>query len=182
MNKKERIIEIASQLFSQKGYENTSLSTICKKANVSKGLVSHHFKSKDGLLSEVFLYSSKVRLETIKIKTEHHKTKDSLTSFLDSFFEELKDKKLTFQFQLNMMTHPKTRGVLNDLIQERSNTLFNYTNEIFKRMNYKNSTLSSYIFLAELNGITLSYLNSKNEYPLSDLKNYFIKKYMNNGI
>lgn len=54
MDKKTQIIEVATQLFSERGFENTPLSLICETAKVSKGLIFHHFKSKNHLLREIF--------------------------------------------------------------------------------------------------------------------------------
>ena len=47
MGKRDQLIEIATKLFSERGFENTPLSVICETANVSKGLIFHHFKSKN---------------------------------------------------------------------------------------------------------------------------------------
>lgn len=47
--RREQIILFALQEFAEKGYEQTSTNTICKKAGVSKGLLFHYFESKKGL-------------------------------------------------------------------------------------------------------------------------------------
>ena len=39
-------------VFAENGFENTSIANICSKAKVSKGLVYHHFKSKEAILIE----------------------------------------------------------------------------------------------------------------------------------
>lgn len=44
-----RMREAALRLFSQKGYEATSVSDIAAAAGVSGGLIRHHFGSKEGL-------------------------------------------------------------------------------------------------------------------------------------
>ena len=57
ISKMEIVIEIAKELFAEKGYDNTSMADICKKANVSKGLIYHHFSSKEELLRAVYISS-----------------------------------------------------------------------------------------------------------------------------
>ena len=47
--RREQIILFALQEFAEKGYDQTSTNTICKKAGVSKGLLFHYFESKKGL-------------------------------------------------------------------------------------------------------------------------------------
>ena len=63
MDKREELLEIATRLFSERGYENTPLSMVCEAANVSKGLISHHFKSKSGMLREIFIETTKLIVE-----------------------------------------------------------------------------------------------------------------------
>jgi AcrR family transcriptional regulator len=55
MNKKENILKIALELFSQQGFDNTSTSLIAKKAEVSEGLIFRHFINKEGLLNEILM-------------------------------------------------------------------------------------------------------------------------------
>jgi len=47
---KERIIEAAKQLFSQKGYDATRVNDIASVANVNKALIYYYFKSKQDIL------------------------------------------------------------------------------------------------------------------------------------
>ncbi len=47
--RREQILLFALQEFAEKGYDQTSTNTICKKAGVSKGLLFHYFESKRGL-------------------------------------------------------------------------------------------------------------------------------------
>jgi TetR/AcrR family transcriptional regulator len=46
---REKILATASRLFSEQGYENTSLSQVARQAKVSKALIFWHFDSKEKL-------------------------------------------------------------------------------------------------------------------------------------
>ncbi len=50
---KDRIFHAAMELFEQKGYENTSVEEITKKAGVSKGTFFTHFTTKDAVFSAI---------------------------------------------------------------------------------------------------------------------------------
>ncbi len=57
LNKKERrqrILEISDELFSSKGYEKTSISSIAKKAGLGVGTVYNYFESKDDIFTVVY--------------------------------------------------------------------------------------------------------------------------------
>ncbi len=46
---REKILATASRLFSEQGYENTSLSQVARQAKVSKALIFWHFDCKEKL-------------------------------------------------------------------------------------------------------------------------------------
>ena len=46
---KRRILEAASELFAERGFEGTSVRQIAAAANVSLGMIRHYYGSKDGL-------------------------------------------------------------------------------------------------------------------------------------
>ncbi len=177
MNKREQLIEIATRLFSERGYENTPLSVVCEKANVSKGLISHHFKSKDGLLREIFLKTTKLIVGINTIDNINQNPNEQLVELLESFFSQLEADKLFFQFNMNVIVQPNTREVLDDLIKERSSFIFKKTKEVFDKIDSKNSLVKSHMFIAELDGIALNYLGVYRDFPLKQIKEYIIKKY-----
>ena len=64
--KKERIIEVALKQFAQNGYKQTSTDIITKEANVSKGILFHHFQTKMGLFQYLYQYSLKLIMQEIQ--------------------------------------------------------------------------------------------------------------------
>lgn len=53
MNRKEILIESATELFGENGYPETSTAMIGKHAKVSEALIFKHFQTKEGLLKAV---------------------------------------------------------------------------------------------------------------------------------
>lgn len=49
---KERVMEIASKLFREQGFNSTGINQIIKESNVAKASFYDHFKSKDSLATE----------------------------------------------------------------------------------------------------------------------------------
>lgn len=50
---RERLIEVATKLFAERGYEDTSIETVLEEASVSRGSLYHHFKNKEALFEAV---------------------------------------------------------------------------------------------------------------------------------
>ncbi len=51
---KARILEVAEQLFAEKGFNGTSIDKIAIAAGVNKGLIYYHFKDKKDIINSVF--------------------------------------------------------------------------------------------------------------------------------
>ena len=50
---KERILNAAVKLFSEKGYNATSVRDIVSEANINVSMVSYYFRGKRGILEEI---------------------------------------------------------------------------------------------------------------------------------
>lgn len=170
-------MEVATQLFSERGFENTPLSLVGEKVNVSKGLIFHHFKSKNELLREIFSKTTKLIVEMNEPQGTDLSPCLQLLELIDNFFLQLKSDKFFVQLNLNMITQPGTRAILNDLIQERSSFILNSVKSIFEEIDPKNSLALTYTFIAELDGIALNYLCIFDDYPLSQVKSHLINRY-----
>jgi TetR/AcrR family transcriptional regulator, regulator of cefoperazone and chloramphenicol sensitivity len=55
-NGKERLIKVAMRMFADKGYDGITVRDISAAADVSVGLINHHFGSKEGLREAVDKY------------------------------------------------------------------------------------------------------------------------------
>ena len=52
-NSKARILEAATSLFAQKGFDGTSIREICKKANVNLCMISYYWGGKQELYNGI---------------------------------------------------------------------------------------------------------------------------------
>lgn len=169
-------MQVATELFADLGFENTSIAKICEEAMVSKGLVYHHFKNKNALLREIFA-STTARMVEISSGKAAADPRKQLANIIRQLFTQLKSDKQFFQLNLNIMLQPSTRSVLSDLIDERAQHLLQTVKLLFNTIDPENSEVKSYVFIAELDGIALNYLSVFEDYPLEEIKNHLINKY-----
>jgi len=177
-NKRSTVIEVATALFAEHGFEKTSVAKICEVSNVSKGLVYHHFKSKDEILEEIFTSTTQKMLALSK-STTGDSPKNQLIDLITAIFSQLKDDKLFYQLNLSIMFQPSTKKLLSAHIKDRSSALLAHTKEIFSAIDPAQSAKLSYIFIAEIDGVSLDYLSVFEEYPLEEIEDYLIHKYKN---
>jgi len=167
----------ATTLFAAKGFENTSLAMVCAEAKVSKGLIFHHFQSKNDLLRQIFSQTTDRIVNLNKAEEGTQSPKSQLLGLIDRFFNQLASDKLFFQLNLNIMLQPATREVLKDLIEERSSFLLSSAMGLFKKLFPKNFESKAYLFIAELDGIALNYLCIFKQYPLDDIRAELLNTY-----
>ncbi|GAL13238.1 transcriptional regulator TetR family [Vibrio astriarenae] len=87
MSRKQKVIETAARLFSEKGYEKTPISLICEEAHVSKGTVFHHFKNKDEVLRAVFLHITDIIEEADRQDDDVQDENTVLQAMIESIFD-----------------------------------------------------------------------------------------------
>lgn len=100
--RKSQIIGAALKVFCEKGYENTFIDDVCKKAGVSHGLFYHYFDSKKTLFHEVMNQRRRVihddLINELKLIPSN---REKLRVLINAFFDNMKnDENAPFYFFL----------------------------------------------------------------------------------
>ena len=101
-NKQQKIIDIASELFSKNGYEETSTRLIANKAGVSEGLIFRHFNNKDGLLNVLLNIGQKKLEKSINNIESLTHPKAILKQIISLPFNVLKNQKEYWNIYYNL--------------------------------------------------------------------------------
>lgn len=181
MDKKQKTIQAAIELFAAQGYEKTSIAQICETAKVSKGLVFHHFKNKEDLLKEVFVRMAEIISEVgenANSFNEEAPVKEKFINLLEHIFLSMAnpEQKLFYQFDYQVKCQPSMRLILKDLLDERYKLMFTSFETLLSQIPSANSLVDSHMLIAEIDGIALNYLFCDDDYPLEQIKERFIKK------
>ena len=85
--RRQEIIETALTLFSEKGYENTTIQDISDRMNVSPGLFYRYFKSKTEIFAATSEYYAMKAVEQLKVPTSQDTpAPQKLSLFLQQIF------------------------------------------------------------------------------------------------
>lgn len=106
-----KILIEAERLFSEKGFDATSVDEIAKKANVNKALIYYYFKSKDDILDALF--SSAVK---------------DIVSMIEEIFED---------FSLEEREVERMFNLISDLISQKKEIIKVMYMESLKRLDRK---------------------------------------------
>lgn len=112
---KEKILNVALELISQKGLEGTSIRDIAKNADVNLAAVNYHFSSKQGLYLEIIRRSYfNVSKEIEKLSHNYSTTEDLAVAVFEMFMEKGKELVTTFKMILSSESHMPDFGTEDD--------------------------------------------------------------------
>lgn len=175
-NTKYKLISAAFELFAHQGYDQTSISQITKKANVSKGLVYNYFESKEELLITIINHGIEELLPFFDKNKDGILEKHEMVYFLEETFKHIKEHvefwKLYFQLLLQPDIILKVKKSFEQIMQPFFEIIIQY----FESKNSEDAISEAILFGSLLDGITLGYINSPDNYPLDNVKNILIKK------
>src|SRR4051794_25210669 len=93
---RERILDVALELFSDQGYEKTSLRQIAERMGFSKAAIYYHFASKEDLLLALHLRLHEFGREFLSTISEGVSSPEEWPTLLDGFIEQLMQHRALF--------------------------------------------------------------------------------------
>jgi len=89
-DKKIQILEVAEKLFSEKGFEGTSIRDISKMAKINIAMVSYYFGSKERLLEALILYkTSDIKLQLDNLLKENLEPLDKVNKLIEIYINRI---------------------------------------------------------------------------------------------
>jgi AcrR family transcriptional regulator len=133
---KEKILESALRLFSQKGYLGATTREIAKEAGIAEVTLFRHFPSKEKLLEGVLKnYSFLPELKHLIPEIYHLKYEDALFLIIRTFLKTLFLRKdISKIMKTEILMHPeKVTGFFQPFLDEFYDTIASYFLEMQKR-------------------------------------------------
>lgn len=97
---KEKIYNVCIELIQKNGYEQLSISDICKHAGISVGCFYHHFKSKENIIIEVYQRADQVASAQIKEVIHTGTWNEKILNIFQIQMQGFKDAGIDFVTQL----------------------------------------------------------------------------------
>ena len=128
-DKKERIIEIAEQLFAQYGFQKTTMEDIANKVHMGKSSVYYYFKSKDDIFSEVIRKDTRIFQQKLDDAVDSANTpEDKIRAYVITRMTHLQDLS---KFYITL-----TDGYLDHyfFVEEVRKDFYDYENTVLKNL------------------------------------------------
>ena len=153
-DKRKRLIAAAKKLFTEKGFQATTLAMIATESDVPLGNVYYYFKSKEAFMDAVIKNMDYELQEVILKHNEQPNAKLRLSKYLDQVVEN--SISLT-QFGDCLINISKEASSINNELKEKSTQvaqkLFQWIESQFKEMGHQDSDIKSTLFLQRFYGI-----------------------------
>ncbi|PKL88909.1 MAG: hypothetical protein CVV23_07800 [Ignavibacteriae bacterium HGW-Ignavibacteriae-2] len=179
---RNKIIEAAIKLFSQKGFHGTSMSEIAKHAGVAKGLSYNYFKSKLDLLNAIFEMMMERGLQIIKDIKKIEDPYEQIVILINKSFSYALAYEEFWRLYMRMAFQPEVLPTTENITEKFSDFILKQIEKIFRKIGFKNPAAEAQIFSASLDGLLLYYLVNPKNFPLNKVKNLLLQRYSKNGI
>ncbi|MEO8535625.1 MAG: TetR family transcriptional regulator [Flavobacterium sp.] len=118
-DKKIQILEVAEKLFSEKGFEGTSIRDISKMAKINIAMVSYYFGSKERLLESLLLYkTSDLKLQIELLLHENLEPLDKVNKLIEIYINRINCNRGIYRilhFELTSKKREENLAAFNEL-------------------------------------------------------------------
>lgn len=174
---RQQIKDSAFNLFAQKGFSNTSVSSIAEEAGISKGLIYHYFQSKKEILIAIFEDLASIGNQALDF-SEDQSPEACLEQVLQMTFGFIKEHKETMRLLTSLALQPEVMAELKPMIDKYNTAQLETMTELFRNLGYDDPVNEAYYLGAKLDGIALGYITLEDDYPFNAIKRKILNEYV----
>jgi len=163
-------MEAALSLFGTRGYDDTSIDAIARKAGVAKGLVYNYFESKEDLLEQVLVDGFRAFDSLLCELRSIDDPKRRIRRMLEASAETIEDREEFFRLYFSLPIQLHRRPRLKDLSTRYFEQLLTALEQMLRDAGVPNPRTEAYKLGGLLDGVGVDYmLFGKERYPLREV-------------
>ncbi len=176
--KREVIISAAMGLFSEKGYQSTSISMIAAGAGISKGLVYTYFKSKEELLKSLVIDTIKEMFSIALQCFSENKGDEGFVKMIDAYLNWVKDNYKFLRIYFGIVLQPNILTMFEKEFMELAEPVFASIANYFSAKGSANPMLETRYLTSILDGVYLNYIVDPITFPIDEVKGKIIDQFI----
>ena len=177
-SRKAAIVETALELFANKGFAGISISNIAQKAGISKGLLYNYFENKESLVREIILEGFRQMLKDLDFDFRQKLTKKRFIELIHKNFDMLKQNTNYLKLYTTVITQPAVMALVKEEDFKAAEPFIISVTAYYQKKGVQNPLAYSYLIWAILDGIGLDYMFDPEHYPLEEIRNIIIEKFV----
>ncbi len=175
---KEKILNVALELFAKRGYHATSITQISNKAKISKGLMYNYFESKEQLLDEIIQHGFNSLAELEFKAKKGINPKKQLEEFVDSVLDNLYTNFNYWQLYLALLIHPDIQKKFEKKMSQFRNDFIKTMASLFRKLKIQNPELEAFLLGTFFDGLVLNFMVAEDLFPVKKIKKAILNKYV----
>ncbi len=176
--KREVIISAAMGLFSEKGYQSTSISMIAAGAGISKGLVYTYFKSKEELLKSLVIDTIKEMFGIALQCFSENNGDEGFVKMIDTYINWVKDNYKFLRIYFGIVLQPNILTMFEKDFMELAEPVFACIANYFSAKGSANPMLETRYLTSILDGVYLNYIVDPITFPIDEVKGKIIDQFI----
>jgi len=174
---KQKVMDVALELFANNGYYQSSISTITKKAGISKGLMYNYFESKEELLKAIVFNGMDSLIRFFDTNQDGILTQDELLEFISNSITNIKENIVYWKLYFSLMVQPNVMKLFEKELISMIDPFFKMLYIYFKREGYDDPNAEVRFFQSLFDGVGLSYVSDPENYPIDSIEKKIISMY-----
>lgn len=175
--RKDRIKQVALELFANEGYHATSISKIAKQANISKGLLYNYYESKEELLKEIIHEATDKIYVYLDPDHDGKLTEDEFFYFLSKNWKIIEENKEYYKLYTAMVLQPSVLSLIehdfDDLSEKTTKLLYDF----FLEKGFENPEEEMFILAFIIKGAILQYITYPKQFNITKIESMIKKHY-----
>lgn len=168
---RRKIMDAALELFANQGYYPTSIDTLAKKAQVSKGLIYNYFNSKEEILEAIIILGFQ-EIENATVSAFEQTDQSSLLERqIDLYANLLDDKADFFKLYMHLLGQPTVIKAVHSIMTEFYNRMTLQLTQLLENSGSLSPELDARVLGAVLDGICFHYYLDP-DYPIRNVINH----------
>jgi len=151
---------------------------IAKDAGVSKGLLYNYFTNKEELLREIILTEFQKAMNDMAFDFSQKINKKGLIIVIEKYFEMIENKSNYWKLYMAVITQPAVFELVKDEIFVLLEPFFTLVSQYYTDKGIKNPMPYAFLLGAIFDGVAVDYLFDPEIYPLNEIKNLIIEKFI----
>lgn len=175
-NQKEQIVKAALKLFATHGYGSASVRHIAKAAKVSPALMYNYFDSKEDVLKEIVLRGFDDIKESMKVYKGDIRAEKAIEVHILATFQIIKQNSEFWRLLHSIRLQDKVLDASKKQFDEMVRFITTTFTSIFKKLGYRKPDLEAVLFLAQVDGLVILYLQDP-KLEIKKLADHLITRY-----
>ena len=172
------ILAAATDLFARKGYDATTTEEIATNAGISKGLIYHHFKSKEAVLEGLLDHIMELTLDIPALRSGSlEERRAALVGFIHSWFQNIRTNPALVKLGIQIHNDPSMVRIARrkqDAMLEQYLATFS---TLFRDLGSPDPDAETFMLGALMDGIGLNYHAMPDAVPLDRIEKLIVHYY-----